>query len=100
MPARPFAVKKQTGWAALKNVYRWGGQVFEVQIQTQANYWLEEWDLSRASHRTFEMQRRLLRRDLEERVAHYREFRRLLKAIFSERPRTSSEVPSWLELVD
>ncbi len=101
----PPEQKKRTGWEAIKNVYRWGGQLFEVQIQTEANYYAEAWDLSNTSHRTFEMQRRNMRRQLEERVPHYREFRRILKAIFGRTASGKSEIatdsglPSWLKLV-
>jgi hypothetical protein len=75
-------VRKDTGWEAVKNVYQWCGHVFEIQIQTEANYALEVWDLSDTSHRTFEMQRRRLRRELEEKIPHYRAIRRLLKSLF------------------
>ena len=80
--AVPQDQKKRTGWEAIKNVYRWGGHLFEVQIQTEANYFLEALHLTDTSHRTFEMQRRQMRRDLEQRVPHYAEFRRLLKLLF------------------
>lgn len=97
--ALPPERRKKTGWEAVKNVYRWGGQVFEMQIQTHANYFLEEGDLSRTSHRTFEMQRRRLRYDLEERVPHYADFRRLLKSIFADREDWQDAQPDWLEVV-
>jgi hypothetical protein len=74
--------KKRTGWEALKNVYRWGHELFEVQIQTEANYFLEAMHLTDTSHRTFEMQRRVMRRQIEEKVPHYEGFRRLLKTVF------------------
>ena len=74
--------KKRTGWEAIKNVYRWGGQIFEVQIQTEANYFLEAMHLTDTSHRTFEMKRRQMRRELERVVPHYAEYRRLLKLLF------------------
>lgn len=74
--------KKRTGWEALKNVYRWGSELFEVQIQTEANYFLEAMHLTDTSHRTFEMQRRIMRRQIEEKVPHYGAFRRLLKSLF------------------
>lgn len=77
--------KKQTGWEALKNVYRWGQHYFEVQIQTEANYFAEISDLSSTSHRTFEMQRRHLRWELETILPHYRDFRHLLRGIFDTR---------------
>lgn len=78
----PPEQKKRTGWEAIKNVYRWGGQVFEVQIQTEANYFLEALHLTDTSHRTFEMKRRQMRRELERVVPHYAEYRRLLKLLF------------------
>lgn len=97
--ALPPEQKKRTGWEAIKNVYRWCGQVFEVQIQTEANYYLEAMDLSDTSHRTFEMQRDHLRADLDERVPHYREFRATLKAIFRSGGRAGRPVlPPWLRL--
>lgn len=74
---------KQTGWRAIKNVYRWCDALFEVQFQTEQNYFLEVHDLSDASRRTFDMQRRQLRWDLEDKVNHYADYRRLLKAIFT-----------------
>lgn len=94
----PPAEKKKTGWEALKNVYRWCGQVFEVQIQTEANYFLEASDLSSTSHRTFDMQRAALRAELEERVPHYREFRRLLKSLFKAPGRAGAALPDWIRL--
>ncbi len=77
--------RKATGWEAIKNVYRWGDHVFEIQLQTEANYHLEVSHLSTTSHRTFDMQRRELRRDLERRLPLYGPYRRLLRAIFSHR---------------
>lgn len=94
--ALPPDRKKKTGWEAIKNVYRWGGQLFEIQIQTEANYFLEVLDLTDTSHRTFEMQRRRMRWELEERVPHYRDFRRVLKYIFRADPIHEVEAPSWL----
>ena len=77
--------KKKTGWEALKNVYRWGQHYFEIQIQTEANYFAEISDLSSTSHRTFEMQRRHLRWELETILPHYRDFRHLMRGIFDTR---------------
>jgi len=74
---------KQTGWKAIKNVYRWCDALFEVQFQTERNYFQEVYDLSDASRRTFDMQRRQLRWDLEDQYPLYRDYRRLLKAIFT-----------------
>lgn len=95
--------KKRTGWEALKNVYRWGNEVIEVQIQTEANYFLEALHLTDTSHRTFEMQRRQMRRRLEEIVPHYREFRRLLKLLFrrddDELEALETEL-AWFSIVD
>ncbi len=97
--ALPPDQKKRTGWEAIKNVYRWCGQVFEVQIQTEANYYLEAMDLSDTSHRTFEMMRDELRAELDERVPFYREFRSTLKAIFRRKRRAGrAELPPWLRL--
>ena len=67
----PPEKKKKTGWEALKNVYAWRDQVFEVQIQTEANYHLETSDLSNTSHRTFDMRRQTLRQKLDEVIPHY-----------------------------
>lgn len=53
-------------------------------------------DLTDTSHRTFEMQRRRMRWELEERVPHYRDFRRVLKYIFRADPIHEVEAPSWL----
>jgi hypothetical protein len=78
----PQDQKKRTGWEAIKNVYRWGSHLFEVQIQTEANYFLEALHLTDTSHRTFEMQRRQMRRELEKIVPHYADYRRLLKLLF------------------
>lgn len=77
--------QKKTGWEALKNVYRWGEHTFEIQIQTEANYFAEISDLSSTSHRTFEMQRRHLRWELEKILPHYQDFRHLLRGIFDTR---------------
>lgn len=98
--ALPDGEKKKTGWEAIKNVYRWRGQVFEVQIQTEANYFLEQSDLSSTSHRTFEMQRQALRLDLAGRVPHYAEYRALLKALFKRRPGSrTAGLPAWVKVV-
>lgn len=98
--ALPPEQKKQTGWEALKNVYRWDGHVFEVQIQTEANYYLEASDLSDTSHRTFEMQRTALREALDARVPHYREFRDVLKVLFRQDwGETTPALPPWLRVV-
>lgn len=97
--ALPPEQKKQTGWEALKNVYRWYGHVFEMQIQTEANYYLEASDLSNTSHRTFEMQRTALREALDAQVPHYREFRDVLKVLFRpDRGEESPRLPEWLRV--
>lgn len=94
--------KKRTGWEAIKNVYRWGNQLFEVQIQTEANYFLEALHLTDTSHRTFEMQRRQMRRELEKVVPHYADYRRLLKLLFrredDEELAALEESLPWLEI--
>jgi hypothetical protein len=94
--------KKRTGWEALKSVYRWGSEIIEVQIQTEANYFLEALHLTDTSHRTFEMQRRQMRRRLEEIVPHYRSFRRLLKLLFrrddEELDALETELP-WFNII-
>lgn len=95
----PEGERKQTGWEAIKNVYRWEGQVFELQIQTEGNYFLESSDLSDTSHRTFEMRRSALRAELDEQVPFYREFRALLKVLFRYgRVRRGTTLPSWLRI--
>jgi len=91
--------RKKTGWEALKNVYRWSGHLFETQIQTEANYFLEVIDLTDTSHRTFEMQRRRMRWEIEERIPHYRDMRRVLKYIFRNDPDKIVEPPPWLRVV-
>ncbi len=98
--ALPPEQKKKTGWEALKNVYRWCGQVFEVQIQTEANYFLETHDLSDTSHHTFHMKRDELRSSLDERVPHYKDLRLVLKTLFRSRRRRhkAPQLPPWLEL--
>lgn len=96
--ALPPSQKKRTGWEAIKNVYRWCGQVFEVQIQTEANYHLEAQDLSNTSHRTFATQRELLRSELDDRVPYYREFRAVLRTLFQRQGDRGAPLPGWLEL--
>ncbi|MFT7579471.1 MAG: hypothetical protein ACI9MR_001135 [Myxococcota bacterium] len=96
----PADQKKRTGWEALKNVYRWGGHIFEVQIQTEANYFLEALHLTDTSHRTFEMQRRRTRREFETVVPHYKEMRTVLKYLFrSAADNHALTPPSWLRIV-
>lgn len=95
----PPEKKKRTGWEALKNVYRWGSQLFELQIQTEANYFLEVLDLTDTSHRTFEMQRRRMRHELDARVPHYREMRTLLKFLFRKDAGQTIDPPSWLRII-
>ena len=95
----PPSERKQTGWAAIKNVHRWAGQIFEVQIQTESNYVGEQSRLSSASHFTFQMRRRVLRHRLEEVVPYYREFRRVLKALFKpDLLDRKAAMPAWLEV--
>ncbi len=97
----PADKKKRTGWEAIKNVYRWGDQIFEVQIQTEANYFLEVLDLTDTSHRTFEMQRRRTRHELEERIPHYADFRKVLKYVFRNDPaRPIVDPPDWLRITE
>jgi len=99
----PDEKKKRTGWEAIKNVYRWGTQLFEVQIQTEANYFLEALHLTDTSHRTFEMKRRQMRRALEKVVPHYSDYRRLLKLLFrredDEELQALEESLAWLKIV-
>ncbi|MBL8788621.1 MAG: hypothetical protein JNJ59_27240 [Deltaproteobacteria bacterium] len=99
----PTDQKKKTGWEAIKNVYRWGAQLFEVQIQTEANYFLEALHLTDTSHRTFEMKRRQMRRELEKVVPHYADYRRLLKLLFrredDEELHALEESLPWLEII-
>lgn len=99
----PPEQKKQTGWEAIKNVYRWGSQLFEVQIQTEANFNLEALHLTDTSHRTFEMKRRQMRRELEKVVPHYAAYRRLLKLLFrrddDEELHALEESLPWLRIV-
>jgi len=99
----PMEQKKHTGWEAIKNVYRWGTQLFEVQIQTEANFFLEALHLTDTSHRTFEMKRRQMRRELERVVPHYADYRRLLKLLFrrqdDEELQALEESLPWLTIV-
>jgi hypothetical protein len=99
----PKEQRKQTGWEAIKNVYRWGSQLFEVQIQTEANFFLESLHLTDTSHRTFEMKRRQMRRELERLVPHYADYRRLLKLLFrredDEELQALEESLPWLTIV-
>ncbi len=95
----PLKQKKQTGWEALKNVYSWQEQVFEMQIQTEANYHLETSDLSDTSHHTFEMRRRALREKLDGLIPHYQEYRSVLKILFKPQySRRRARLPSWIRI--
>ncbi|MGB0591935.1 MAG: hypothetical protein ACPGU1_19820 [Myxococcota bacterium] len=97
--ALPEHLKKKTGWEALKNVYSWRGQVFEMQIQTEANYHLETSDLSDTSHRTFDMRRQAFREQLDEKIPHYKEFRTVLKILFKPQySRRRARLPSWVRI--
>ena len=80
-------------------MYAWRDQVFEVQIQTEANYHLETSDLSNTSHRTFDMRRQTLRQKLDEVIPHYREFRTLLKIVFKPQySRRRARLPDWIRI--
>ncbi|MDP6944654.1 MAG: hypothetical protein QF464_10935, partial [Myxococcota bacterium] len=97
----PPEQKKQTGWEALKNVYSWRDQVYEIQIQTEANYHLETSDLSDTSHHTFEMRRQSLRLKLDEVIPHYKEFRTVLKALFKPQySRRRARLPGWIRIAE
>ena len=97
--ALPKERKKKTGWEALKNVYSWQSQVFEMQIQTEANYHLETSDLSDTSHRTFDMRRRAFRQKLDEIIPHYKEYRSVLKILFKPQySRRRANLPSWIRI--
>jgi hypothetical protein len=75
---------KQTGWKALKSVVRWGGRLFEIQVQPLANYYLELDHMSGPSHGSFKIQRDNLRRELADRIPLYGFYRDLLKMLFME----------------
>lgn len=95
----PETQKKRTGWEALKDVYRWNAQIFEVQTQTEANYHLETSDLSDTSHHTFDMRRQALRLKLDEVIPHYQEYRTVLKILFKPQySRRRARLPSWIRI--
>jgi hypothetical protein len=97
--ALPASRKKKTGWEALKNVYSWHGQVFEMQIQTEANYHLETSDLSDTSHRTFDMRRQAFRKKLDDLIPHYKEYRAVLKILFKPQySRRRASLPEWIRI--
>lgn len=75
---------KKTGWKALKSVVVWQDSLFEIQVQPLVNYYLELDHMSGPSHRSFKMQRDLMREELAGKIPLYRFYRDLLKMLFME----------------
>lgn len=73
---------KKTGWKALKSVVRWDDQLFEIQVQPLANYYLELDHMSGPSHRSFKRVRDSLRDEVAALIPLYGFYRDLLKVLF------------------
>ena len=73
---------KKTGWKALKSVVRCQDQMFEIQVQPLANYYLELDHMAGPSHHSFKLLRDAVREEIARKIPLYRFYRDLLKMVF------------------
>ncbi len=74
--------RKQTGWEAIKSVFRWWDSMIEVQVQPLWNYHQEREFLTRESHAGFKARREALRNQIAESVPLFGFYRDLLRWLF------------------
>jgi len=74
--------RKQTGWEAIKSVFRWWDSTFEVQVQPLWNYHQEREHLTRESHTGFKARREALRNQIADAVPLFGFYRDLLRWLF------------------
>ncbi len=74
--------KKETGWAAMKSVFRWWDSMIEVQVQPLGNYHHERERLTRESHAGFKTRREAVRDQIADVVPLFGFYRDLLRWLF------------------
>ncbi len=74
--------KKETGWAAIKSVFRWWDSMIEVQVQPLGNYHHERERLTRESHAGFKTRREAVRDQIADAVPLFAFYRDLLRWLF------------------
>jgi hypothetical protein len=74
--------RKQTGWEAIKSVFRWWDSMIEVQVQPLANFHQEREHLTRESHAGFKARRETLRNQVADAVPLFGFYRDLLRWLF------------------
>ena len=74
--------RKQTGWEAIKSVFRWWDSMIEVQVQPLWNYHQEREYLTRESHAGFKARREELRNQIADTLPLFGFYRDLLRWLF------------------
>ena len=74
--------RKETGWEAIKSVFRWWDSTIEVQVQPLWNYHQEREYLTRESHAGFKERRETLRNQVAGAVPLFGFYRDLLRWLF------------------
>jgi len=76
------AGRKETGWEAIKSVFRWWDSTIEVQVQPLWNYHQEREYLTRESHAGFKERREALRNQVADAIPLFGFYRDLLRWLF------------------
>jgi hypothetical protein len=74
--------RKETGWEAIKSVFRWWDSTIEVQIQPLVNYHHERERLTRESHAGFKTRREAVRDQIAQAIPLFGFYRDLLRWLF------------------
>jgi hypothetical protein len=74
--------RKETGWEAIKSVFRWSDVMFEVQVQPLWNYQQEREFLTQESHAGFKARREMLRNQIADQIPLFGFYRNLLRWLF------------------
>ena len=74
--------RKETGWEAIKSVFRWWDSTIEVQVQPLWNYHQEREYLTRESHAGFKERREALRNQIAVQIPLFGFYRDLLRWLF------------------
>jgi hypothetical protein len=74
--------RKETGWEAIKSVFRWWDCTIEVQVQPLWNYHQEREYLTRESHAGFKERREALRNQIADAIPLFGFYRDLLRWLF------------------
>jgi hypothetical protein len=74
--------RKETGWEAIKSVFRWWDSMIEVQVQPLGNYHQEREYLTRESHAGFKERREALRNQIAIGLPLFGFYRDLLRWLF------------------